>query len=120
MKKCLVIFFLLIINFFIPAYSDELDNLLMNNSKVILYVYTDDCRYCQQMAQKYDLIKKKYSNQFVFLKKNADTKEGNIYVRRFRIHYVPFIAIMKKNEKKLINPSCFANLACIDKILQNF
>ena len=121
MKKCLLTLYLLLItNFFIPAYCDELDNLLMKNSKVILYIYTDDCKYCQQMTPKYNLIQKKYNNQFVFLKKNADTKDGSIYVRRFRISYVPFIAIMKKNDKRLINPNCFANMACIESILQNF
>ena len=117
------IFFLFIILFStLSASANEFDNLVRSHDKIFLYLYTQDCSYCDKFSPIYEKLLKKYKNNCKFIKVDANTKAGNELKMSTGSYYVPNVLVIKSREQTMrrIVPVCLLNYACIDDAVNEF
>lgn len=116
LRILLSILFFLVIS---PVYSGEFENAINNNSKVLLYLYTDECRYCRMFNPIYTKLEKEFGSKCKFLKINSYTKEGRNLMINLNAVFVPNIIMFntKKNEMARVQPNCYLNYSCISNAI---
>lgn len=119
LKKFLL---LLILNLILPAFAGSTYDDIKNNDVLFLYFYTKDCGYCMKFAPNYGKIKKKYDKEFKFIKIDGASKEGGSLAYQLGVHYVPYVVLMDKKRKQVMNlpTDCILNLSCINKNIEKF
>ena len=57
-----------------------------------------------------------------FEKVDIDTAYGISLAKKWRVRYVPFVAVTKNDSNKMVElePSCAVDLACANNIIDNF
>ena len=104
----------------LPIYAGELEKSLNNNQDVFLYLYTSFCGTCKQFNPIYENVEKNNSNRYKFFKINAETPYGYSLARRYRIAYVPFVALINSKKVWQLDISCLVDTKCTDEALSKF
>ena len=115
---CILLIFLAL-----PAFSGELEESLKTHDKVFLYMYTSECSYCEKFNPIYEKISRIYGGKKCkFLKIDAMTQYGTSIMKNLGVTYVPFVALMNKNDKqiKTIVPTCLIDYACAKNSVVKF
>ena len=86
--------------------GQSLAKALETNKPVIVWFYTDWCRYCQKFAPTFKKIAKdkEIKKQFAIAYVNAEELENKIYVQEYDIKGYPTIYLVKGDEKFMISP----------------
>ena len=121
LKKILCIL-IISVGFILSAHTGEFDNVINNNENVFLYLYTKNCSYCIKFNPIYNKIAKKYSNNYKFIKIDADSAYGSSLMRDIQAHYVPYVVIFNHSKQvvKSIEPICLLSYACTQYELEKF
>lgn len=122
MKKIINLVFLFVLLFTVPVQAGEYENALAKNKPVFLYMYTSYCKYCKKFEPVYSKLVKAESNNYTFVKTDADSSYGKTLMRQMRARYVPFVIIVDTNRQyaKMVEPACLIDYACIDNELKTF
>ena len=104
----------------IPVFVGEVENSLNNGHNVFLYLYTADCRFCQQFTPRYNKLSKMYDSQYNFIKIDAKTPYGHSLMYQYQGMYVPYVLLIKKTKAVQLMPSCLSDMACIEKSMKEF
>ena len=118
LKKILLILSLVML----PACAGVFEDALQHNDKVLLYLYTPECRYCKQSDPVFKKLSENYKNQVKFIKVDANTEYGLILSMRNQATYVPYVVMVdsKAKEGHRLHPSCMINYACANNALKDF
>lgn len=119
-KRILATLFILITTH--PVFAGQFDNAINGSKPVFLYVYAPWCGSCKMFNPIYENLIKNYSNKYSFVKLNVETSEGEILSRRYKIRYIPFVAIFKPKATNgnQVQFACAMNNNCINKVLGDF
>lgn len=124
MKKIIIFLILIFAAAFvlIPVFAGQFDNTHKNYDKALLYIYTPECRVCNNFNPIYKKINAKYENKCKFTKINGNTNEGHSILTQFGASYVPFVVLLnnKKMEFAEIPAGCLISYSCVDRVLNNF
>ena len=118
LKKFLLILTLLIS---IPVFAGEYEDAIKLSDKVLLYLYTPNCNYCNRFAPYYDKLSEIYSGKCKLLKIDATTRYGEELAKRFGIRFVPYVVLVevKKDRGVVITPSCLVEYSCVNKVVDD-
>lgn len=119
LKKFFLILLLLLIQ---PVQAGVLEDALQQNDKVVLYLYTPQCRYCKQSEPVFRKLSNNYKNKVKFVKVDATTEYGMILSLRHQATYVPYVVMIdsKLKEGYRIIPSCMIDYSCANQALSDF
>ena len=120
MIKRLLSLFILLLN--LPVFAGELEDALKNNSKIYLYLYTNNCKYCDRFKPTSEKLEQKYKKDCAIVKVDATTKYGNSLMQEFGCYYVPNLVLLdyKKQTMKRVTPNCMLNYDCIKDAMEEF
>ena len=106
----------------LPASAGVFEDAIQQNDKVLLYLYTPQCRYCKQSDPVFKKLSENYKQQVKFVKVDATTEYGLILSMRHQATYVPYVVMIdsKAKEGLRVHPSCMINYACANKALSDF
>ena len=115
--------FLAIITLFcisLPVFAGAFEDALKSNNNVFLYLYTPECKYCNEFNPIYQKLIKNYGNECSFIKVNAATPYGFGLMKKFRSQYVPFVVVANKKNNSYVNISanCLLDYVCSEKSLK--
>ena len=57
--------------------QDELEEIITNNDKVVMMVYSDHCGFCKKFKPVFEDLANKYDNDYTFVKTSGSTKLVN-------------------------------------------
>ncbi len=117
-----VLFLLVFLLLFSPAFAGELEDQSRLHSRILLYLYTPECGYCRQFDTTYQKLNAKYGQNCKFIKINANTEYGNELMRMFNAFYVPYVMLIN-NEKRTVQriaPECLMNGSCMKDAIVKF
>ena len=120
MFKRLVSILLLLLT--LPAVAGELEDALKTNSKIFLYMYTDNCTYCEKFKPIGNKLVQKYKKNCAVVKVDAATSYGNKLMQEFGAFYVPNVMLIDYNKQtmKRVAPACMLTYECIKDALEEF
>ncbi len=118
MIKRLLLIFALCVS--LPAFAGVFEDALKTGNNVFLYLYTQECKYCNEFNPVYQRLAKNYGNRCSFVKVNAATPYGLGLIKRFRTRYVPFVVVADKKDNSYVNISvnCLLDYVCAEKSLK--
>ena len=120
MIKRLLSLLILLLN--LPVFAGELEDALKHNSKVYLYMYTKNCKYCDRFKPTGEKLEQKYKKNCAIVKIDAATQYGNSLMQDFGCYYVPNLILLdyKKQTMRRIAPDCMLNYDCIKDAMEEF
>lgn len=86
--------------------GQSMEKALQTKKPVIVWFYTDWCRYCQKLAPTFKKltkdrqIKKEYSVAYV----NAEDPRNKEYVKEYKVEGYPTVYLVKEGKKEFISP----------------
>ena len=86
--------------------GQSMEKALSENKPLIVWFYTDWCRYCQKFAPTFKKltrdkeIKKSYAVAYV----NAEDPANRKYTEEYKVEGYPAVYIVKENKKEFITP----------------
>ena len=113
MKKVLLIFLgIFVIAFsayFVKAESTKMGNgsfqsyeqLLLQNSPGVLYLYTNDCKYCVKFAPIFNKLSKEFVGKYLFVKIDAYNPKYSQLCKTLGLRTVPSIYIYEPKTKMM-------------------
>ena len=106
----------------LPVYSDELENAVLNNDRVFLYLYTSKCGYCVKFEPIYKRLFQEFRGKYKFLKINADSEYGRQVMYEMGGFYVPYVLVINHKKQKVnrLAPNCILNYNCSKLALDEF
>ena len=120
MRKKIFIFLVLV--FVLVAVVCAHEKVWQENSFVLTYLYSKNCYYCKRFDPIFDRLVNSGRKDIKFEKVDIDTAYGISLAKKWRVRYVPFVAVTKNDSNKVVElePSCAVNLACANNIIDNF
>ena len=115
-KKIFSIFVILLIS---SVFAGEYEDVISNNDKVFLYLYSPDCSYCVKFKPFFEKLSTLYGEKCKFLGIDTKTKYGEQLAKRFGARFIPYVIIVetKKDRGVVINPSCLVEYSCVNKVV---
>lgn len=98
------------------------DFTLLEDEKVFLYLYSENCGYCVKFEPIYKNVQKNYQNRIKFVKLDINKPEGRQLAYEFGANYVPFVALLDTRKRTIqqIAPSCLLDYKCSEKNIIKF
>ncbi len=103
--------------FMLPVSAGELEQLIINNEKMVLYLYTPECSYCVKFNPIFEKLENKFGNKCKFLKVNANTEYGYMLMYATRGTYVPNVILIDSKNQVMnrMEANCLLNMACANE-----
>lgn len=86
--------------------GQSMEKALLTKKPVIVWFYTDWCRYCQKLAPTFKKltkdrqIKKEYTVAYV----NAEDPRNKEYLKEYKVEGYPTVYLVKEGKKEFISP----------------
>ena len=86
--------------------GQSMEKALLTKKPVIVWFYTDWCRYCQKLAPTFKKlskdrqIKKEYAIAYV----NAEDSRNKEYVKEYKVEGYPTVYLVKEGKKEFVSP----------------
>lgn len=115
-----LLFILILFCISLPVFAGAFEDAIKTNNNVLLYLYTPECRYCNEFNPIYQDLVKNYGKECYFVKINAATPYGAGLMKKFRSRYVPFVVVADTKNNSYINISanCLLDYVCSEKTLK--
>ena len=119
LKKLLITLFLLMA---LPVFAGEFEDARRSYSKIFLYLYTPECKYCKEFSPIYDRLLQRYGRNCKFVKIDANTEYGNSVMRSVMGSYVPYVILLNTEKQTLqrVTPTCLLNYSCVKDAVNKF
>lgn len=80
---------------------------LEKNKPLIVWFYTDWCRYCQKFAPTFKKVanNKEIKKNFAIAYVNAEEAKNKIYTKEYKVEGYPMVFLVKDGKKELVSPS---------------
>lgn len=102
--------------------GQSMEKALKENKPLIVWFYTDWCRYCQKFAPTFKKltrdkeIKKSYAVAYV----NAEDPKNQEYMEEYKVEGYPTVYIVKENKKELISPADLFSPSAFESLKAKF
>ena len=118
MLRVFLLLFFLLIN--CPTYAGVYEDAIKKHEHVFLYLYTDECGYCNKFNPVYEKLLSKYNGKIGFVKVNTRTPYGAYLGYSFRVRYVPYVVITdsKTRNSTQISTNCILNYKCAENAVR--
>ena len=102
--------------------GQSMEKALQTKKPVIVWFYTDWCRYCQKLAPTFKKltkdrqIKKEYAIAYV----NAEDPRNKEYVKEYKVEGYPTVYLVKEGKKEFISPVDLLSPFALDVLKAKF
>ncbi len=102
--------------------GQSMEKALETKKPVVVWFYTDWCRYCQKFAPTFKKLTrdKKIKANYAFAYVNAEDKKNEAYMKEYKVEGYPTIYLVKENKKELISPLDLFSPSAFDTLKVKF
>lgn len=114
---CFLSLFLLL-----PAYAGPFEDAMNNHSKVILYIYTPKCSYCNKFEPNFNKLIAAYGQKCKFVKLDGTTQYGAKIAYQSKVSYVPYFVMIdnKARTGNIVSIDCLLKYSCVSQKVDKF
>ena len=105
----------------IPVMANVISDTMQNRSGIV-YLYSQNCRYCVNFEPIYKQFEQKYNKIYKFKKIDVYSKQGRDLAREYKVYSVPTVLVFNSETKKtaIVVTDCMFDFACLEKEVINF
>lgn len=102
--------------------GQSFEKALETKKPIIVWFYTDWCRYCQKLAPTFKKltkdkeIKKQYAIAYV----NAEDPKNKKYVEEYKVEGYPTVYLVKEDKKEFVSPVDLLSPFAFDNLKEKF
>ncbi len=107
-----------------PVYTSSrmfLEESVKTKTPVLVYFYSNDCKYCVAFSKVFNKVVKDYSNKYYFAKLNVYDRNNTELCEKLNIQTIPAVFIYEPKENLIysVPPHEFGE-AALKKVLDNY